>query len=90
MNAAARIEIGISDQRLTLFRDGAKPKVFTVSTAKNGPGERMNSFCTPCGAHVITEKIGAGAAPGMVFVGRIPTGEVYASGPQPGRRGGFP
>ena len=72
-----RMEVSISDQRLTLFRDGAAPKVFAVSTAKNGPGERMNSFCTPCGAHVIAEKIGAGAAPGTVFVGRKPSGEVF-------------
>lgn len=73
-----RIEISIRDQRLVLLRDGAAPVSFPVSTAKNGPGERMNSFCTPRGAHVIAEKIGAGAAPGTVFVGRLPTGEIFA------------
>jgi len=86
MSTDTRIEISISDQRLTLFRPGARPRVFSVSTAKNGPGERMNSFCTPCGAHVIAEKIGTGAAPGTVFVGRIPTGEIYA----PALRGAHP
>ena len=78
MSTDSHIEISISNQRLTLFRDGADPKVFAVSTAKNGPGERMNSYCTPCGAHVIAEKIGAGAAPGTVFVGRVSSGEIFA------------
>ena len=80
MVSEARIEVSLGDQRLTLWRDGADPMVFPVSTARNGPGERMNSFCTPCGAHVIAEKIGAGAVPGTVFVGRKPSGEIYAPG----------
>jgi hypothetical protein len=73
-----RIEISLTGQRLTLYRPGLVAEEFSISTAKNGPGERMNSFCTPCGAHVIAEKIGAGAAPGTVFVGRRPSGEIYA------------
>ena len=77
MSTTTRIEVSIADQRLTLFRADAAPVVFPVSTARNGPGERMNSYCTPRGAHVIAEKIGDGAAPGMVFVGRKPTGEVF-------------
>ncbi len=80
MASERRIEVSLGDQRLTLWRDGADAVVFPVSTARNGPGERMNSYCTPCGAHVIAEKIGDGAAPGTVFVGRKPSGEVYAPG----------
>ncbi|MBI1732510.1 MAG: L,D-transpeptidase [Gammaproteobacteria bacterium] len=78
MTSETRIEISLPDQRLTLFSTGAGPAQFPVSTAKNGPGERMDSYCTPRGAHVIAEKIGAGAAPGTVFVGRQTTGEIYA------------
>lgn len=73
-----RIEISIADQRLVLLQPGTAPVVFSVSTAKNGPGERRDSYCTPRGQHVIAGKIGAGAAPGTVFVGRVPTGEVFA------------
>ncbi len=51
---------------------------YTVSTAANGPGERRGSHCTPRGRHVVRAKIGAGAAPNSVFVGRRPTGEVWS------------
>ena len=48
-----------------------------VSTSSNGPGERMGSECTPRGRHIVRAKIGDGAAPGSIFVGRRPTGERY-------------
>lgn len=48
-----------------------------VSTAGNGPGELINSECTPRGEHVIAEKIGDGSPVNMVFIGRLPTGEIY-------------
>ncbi len=51
---------------------------YAVSTATNGPGERRGSHCTPRGRHVVRAKIGAGAAPNTVFVGRRPTGEIWS------------
>jgi len=51
-----------------------------VSTAGNGPGERMGSECTPRGHHIVRAKIGHGAPSGSVFVGRRATGERYCSG----------
>ncbi len=48
-----------------------------VSTASNGPGERMGSECTPRGRHIVRAKIGAGAPAGSVFVGRRGTGERF-------------
>lgn len=82
MTAAIRtsvpsIEIELASQRLWL-RDGEHSRCYRVSTARNGPGERLDSECTPRGRHAIAEKIGAGAVPGTVFVGRRPTGEVYS------------
>jgi hypothetical protein len=71
------IVISIPEQRLTLHRGDAVVREYPVSTARNGPGERDNSLCTPRGRHVIAEKIGAGCAPDTVFVGRRPTGELY-------------
>jgi L,D-transpeptidase YbiS len=74
-----RIEISIQQQTLTLFDDfgGVKAK-YSVSTAANGIGCEKNSGCTPLGRHIIRAKIGAGAQPNTVFVGRRATGEIYA------------
>lgn len=84
VDAKHRIEINLSEQRLRLFAGKRLVMDVAVSTAKNGPGERMGSECTPRGAHVIRAKIGAGSAAGTVFVGRRPTGEVYS--PELGER----
>ncbi len=51
---------------------------FSISTAKNGIGNLKGSFCTPRGRHQIRAKIGAGSAFNTVFVGRRPTGEIWA------------
>ena len=75
-----RIEVDIANQTLTLYEAGAERIAYAVSTARNGPGERRGSFCTPRGEHVIRALIGAGAPPDTVFVGRRPTGEVYSAG----------
>ena len=74
------IQISISAQLLTLL-DGEKTlKQYLISTAKNGAGEKMDSECTPRGKHIIAEKIGADCEINSVFVGRVPTGEIYESG----------
>jgi len=66
------ILIDIGKQRLTF-----QGRTWSVSTAKNGPGEKNGSFCTPRGKHIVRAKIGAGQPPGTVFVRRRPTGEVW-------------
>jgi lipoprotein-anchoring transpeptidase ErfK/SrfK len=74
-----RIRISIPDQRLTLVDDrGDVLRTYSVSTARNGAGERRGSHCTPRGRHIVRAKIGAGAAPNTVFVGRRPTGELWS------------
>lgn len=72
-----RIEISVSSQSLTLFDNfgGVKAK-YSISTAANGVGCEKNSGCTPLGQHIIRAKIGAGAEPNTVFVGRRATGEI--------------
>lgn len=52
-------------------------RVYSVSTAKNGPGERRGSQCTPRGRHIVRAKVGAGMPLNTVFVGRRPTGEIW-------------
>ena len=71
------IRVSIEEQRLLLLESGRVVMDVAVSTAANGPGEVMHSECTPRGRHRIRAKIGAGAAPNTVFVGRRDTGEVY-------------
>lgn len=73
-----KIEIDIGKQQLVL-RDGKKVlKTYSVSTAKNGAGEKNGSFRTPRGRHIIRAKIGAGQPMNAVFVRRRPTGEVWS------------
>jgi lipoprotein-anchoring transpeptidase ErfK/SrfK len=71
------IQISIAEQTLTLFDEDKQLKQYSISTARNGSGEKMDSECTPCGAHIISEKIGDGAEINSVFVGRVATGEIY-------------
>lgn len=71
------IQISISDQTLSLFDEDKLVKQYSISTAKNGVGEEMDSECTPRGKHVIAEKIGEGCEANSVFVGRMHTGEIY-------------
>jgi lipoprotein-anchoring transpeptidase ErfK/SrfK len=73
-----RIEISLAEQSLKLLDDtGRELHRYSVSTSRNGPGEKKDSFCTPRGRHIIRAKIGAGAAENTVFVARRPSGEIY-------------
>lgn len=74
--STAHIEIDLARQQLILDDDGGR-RVFSVSTARNGAGERDGSLCTPRGRHRIRAKIGDGQPVGTVFRGRRPTGEIY-------------
>jgi L,D-transpeptidase YbiS len=73
-----QIRVSIPDQTLT-FADGEgrARRVYAVSTATNGAGERAGSHCTPRGRHIVRARIGAGAPVNTVFVGRRPTGEIW-------------
>ena len=52
-------------------------RVYSVSTATRGAGEKNGSLCTPRGSHIIRAKIGTGQPLNSVFVRRRPTGEVW-------------
>ena len=69
--------VNISVQTLTLYRNNKKINQYLVSTAKNGVGSQQDSGCTPLGQHVIAAKIGANVPINAVFIGRVPTGEIY-------------
>jgi L,D-transpeptidase YbiS len=73
-----KIEIDIAAQTLSLIDHGKVVKRYSVSTAKNGPGEKNGSFCTPRGRHIVRARIGAGQPLNAVFVRRRPTGELWS------------
>jgi hypothetical protein len=75
---ALHLEISIGHQRLWVKRAGETLAEYPISTAKNGPGECMDSECTPRGAHEICELVGHDCVTNTVFVGRRPTGEIYS------------
>ena len=74
------IRVSLATQRLELLEGSELMATYPVSTARNGPGERRDSGCTPRGWHRIRIRVGAGLPLNTVFVGRRPTGEIYDSG----------
>lgn len=71
------LRISIRRQQLDLMEAGQVTRSFRVATARNGPGERRGSECTPRGWHRVRARIGAGMPLGTVFRGRRPTGEIH-------------
>jgi lipoprotein-anchoring transpeptidase ErfK/SrfK len=69
--------INIAQQTLTIYQQHKEVTQYQVSTAKNGMGGQQDSGCTPLGKHVVAEKIGGSEPMNAVFVGRVPTGEIY-------------
>ncbi len=74
-----RLEIDLTRQQLRVLEDGRLVSSYPVSTARNGAGELLDSECTPCGRHEISEKIGQDCAVNTVFVGRKPTGDIFSN-----------
>jgi len=71
------IIVSIADQSLSL-NSHKEDITYPVSTAKLGPGEKKNSYCTPRGKHIIRAKIGTNASRGEIFKSRRATGEVFS------------
>jgi len=73
-----KIDVDIAAQTLTLLGDdGRAVRRYSVSTSKNGVGQKSGSYCTPRGQHIVRAKIGTGLPPNTVFVRRRPTGELW-------------
>jgi L,D-transpeptidase YbiS len=71
------LEIDLCRQILCVVERGSRSLQFSVSTSKFGPGEEVDSGCTPRGAHVIRSLIGSGLPAGTCFTGRRHTGEFW-------------
>ena len=76
-----QIIVSIERQELALICDGKLQRVFSISTSKNQPSCLANSFGTPLGLHAMADKIGEGEPLGMVFKGRVPTGQGFSEFP---------
>ncbi|OGV44421.1 MAG: peptidase [Legionellales bacterium RIFCSPHIGHO2_12_FULL_42_9] len=71
------IFISFKKQQLDFYLADRLKHSYSVSTGKNGMGERMGSECTPRGWHRIYSQIGKSSPVNSVFVGRVWTEEIY-------------
>ncbi|MGJ3243605.1 MAG: L,D-transpeptidase [Opitutales bacterium] len=73
--------VDIPNQRLIQTGAGEDARLFTVSTSRNPPSCRADSFGTPWGLHAVVEKHGEGAPAGTVFRGRRSVGSTFGELP---------
>ncbi|MGH7995962.1 MAG: L,D-transpeptidase family protein [Opitutaceae bacterium] len=73
--------VGIASSTLQFYRGNILQKSYLVSTSKRPPSNVKGSLGTPRGLHEISERIGAGQPPGMVFQSRVPTGRHFSEIP---------
>lgn len=69
--------VSLDRQCLQLLHEEKLLRKFPISTSRNPPSCQENSFGTPSGLHRIGPKIGAAAALGSVFKGRVAIGKRY-------------
>jgi L,D-transpeptidase YbiS len=71
-----QIRIHVPSQTLDLIDEKDVIRCYAISTSRFGTGSESGSYKTPEGRFRIAEKIGDGATPGEIFVGRDPTGRI--------------
>jgi len=71
-----QIRIHVPSQTLDLIDEKDVIRCYAISTSRFGTGSESGSYKTPEGRLRIAEKIGDGATPGEIFVGRAPTGRI--------------
>ncbi len=70
-----QIRVHVPSQTLDLLDDSENLlRRYVISTSKYGLGPEPGSLKTPLGRFRVAEKIGEGAIPGEIFIGREPTG----------------
>ena len=62
---------------MALIENDQVAGIFAISTSKNPPSCLADSYGTPKGLHAIADRIGADAPEGMVFKGRVATGQLF-------------
>lgn len=74
MSPSRRLLVSIDDQELKVLEQGECIRRFDVSTAAKGMGFDSDSFRTPTGRFLVSEKIGGGEPSGTIFKARVPAG----------------
>ncbi len=69
--------VSIGEKKLLHFHQDKLYQSYTCASSLRPPSCVEDSLGTPLGLHRIHCKIGDGAAPGMVFIGRESTGQCY-------------
>lgn len=65
------LHVSVQQQTLTFYdAQGLPQKSYAISTAKNGVGERVNSYQTPRGWHRVCERIGDNVEPDTIIYRR--------------------
>jgi len=70
--------VSVADQKLALFVDGAVKETWSISTARKGVGQKLDSHQTPLGLHRVKQKIGKSAPWGAIFDSRESTGKKWS------------
>jgi lipoprotein-anchoring transpeptidase ErfK/SrfK len=76
--ADTEIVVSVPEQKLAVVQNGLRVAEYPVSTSRFGLGDRPRSFATPLGELQVASKVGENAAPGTVFRGLRPTGEILS------------
>jgi len=63
-------------QSLVVYQNHSLCRTYSISTAKNGLGNKAGSYQTPIGFHKIAEKRGENQPSNMLFKARQATGEI--------------
>ncbi|MCF7688064.1 MAG: L,D-transpeptidase [Cephaloticoccus sp.] len=74
--------VSIGHCTLQFLEQGRVIKSYAVSTSRRPPSNLKGSLGTPRGLHAIGERIGAGQPVGMVFKGRVSTGQHFSEMPE--------
>jgi len=74
------LRASIARQAMDMWRGGRLVETYPVSTSRFGVGFEEGSFKTPTGRFRVCACFGGGQPTGMVFRGRLPTGEISPGG----------
>jgi len=83
------LAVHVGTQTMQFYRGGELARAFAVSTSLRPPANAQDSLGTPLGLHAISEKIGHGQPPGVVFKSRVPTGRHFGEFGDEENRGNF-
>ncbi|KXU35575.1 hypothetical protein AXK11_05880 [Cephaloticoccus primus] len=79
--------VSIGSGTLQFFRNAELVKSYLISTSRRPPSNLRGSLGTPRGLHQIVERIGGGQPCGMVFKGRVATGQHFSELPDSEQEG---